>query len=130
MNHSMPNIQYPISSIQELVDDPRTPRTRHPWIHVTRYFLLTGIISFCLFLTTLPAGAQNVPGGRTITKVGTTSAQFLKIGVGAKAIAMGGTFVAQANDLSALYWNPAGLAYHDWQFRSTGSDALSGRNRL
>ena len=47
---------------------------------------------------------------RKITKVGTTSAQFLKLGIGARAISMGGTFVAEANDLSALYWNPAGLA--------------------
>ena len=58
-----------------------------------------------------PAAAQDVPGGETITKVGTTSAQFLKIGVGAKAIALGGAFVAQASDLSALYWNPAGLGW-------------------
>jgi hypothetical protein len=48
---------------------------------------------------------------RTITKVGTTSAQFLKIGVGARAMALGGSFVANANDLSALYWNAAGLAH-------------------
>lgn len=49
-------------------------------------------------------------GTQTITKVATTSAQFLKIGVGARAIGLGGAFVAEASDLSALYWNPAGLA--------------------
>ncbi len=54
--------------------------------------------------------AQAEPNDQTITKVGTTAAQFLKLGVGARAIALGGTFVAQANDLSALYWNPAGLS--------------------
>ena len=43
------------------------------------------------------------------TKVGTTAAQFLKIGVGARAMGMGETFVAIANDASALYWNPAGI---------------------
>ncbi|MCK4689368.1 MAG: PorV/PorQ family protein [Candidatus Marinimicrobia bacterium] len=42
-------------------------------------------------------------------KVGTTAAQFLKIGVGARALGMGGGFVALANDGSAHYWNPAGL---------------------
>jgi len=42
-------------------------------------------------------------------KVGTTAAQFLKIGAGAKAFGMGGGFVALANDGSAHYWNPAGL---------------------
>ncbi len=63
-----------------------------------------------LVLPCLPARAQTEPGDQTITKVGTTSAQFLKLGVGARAISLGGAFVAQANDLSALYWNPAGLA--------------------
>lgn len=45
-----------------------------------------------------------------ITKKGTSAAQFLKIGVGARASAMGESFVAEANDASAIYWNPAGLA--------------------
>src|SRR5205823_21026 len=35
---------------------------------------------------------------------------FLRIGVGARAEGMGETFVAVANDPSAIYWNPAGLA--------------------
>ena len=47
--------------------------------------------------------------GYAVNKVGTTSAQFLKIGVGARAVAMGGAFVAVANDASTLYWNPAGI---------------------
>ncbi len=45
-----------------------------------------------------------------ITKKGTNAAQFLKIGVGARASAMGESYVALANDASALFWNPAGLA--------------------
>jgi len=47
---------------------------------------------------------------QAITKVGTTAAQFLKIGAGVRAIGMGGAFVAVANDVTALYWNPAGIA--------------------
>jgi len=43
------------------------------------------------------------------SKVGTTSAQFLKIGVGARAMGLGGSFTALANDVSTLYWNPAGI---------------------
>ena len=42
-------------------------------------------------------------------KVGTTGAQFLEIGVSARADGMGGAFVAVADDASALYYNPAGL---------------------
>ena len=30
-------------------------------------------------------------------------------GVGSKAIAMGGAFIGQADDYSAIFWNPAGL---------------------
>ena len=41
--------------------------------------------------------------------VGEAGAQFLKIGIGAKAGAMGDAFVALADDPSAIYWNPAGL---------------------
>lgn len=40
---------------------------------------------------------------------GTTSADFLNIGLGGRAVAMGGAFVAVADDVSAIYWNPAGL---------------------
>lgn len=44
------------------------------------------------------------------SKVGSTAAPFLNIGIGGKAISMGGAFVATANDVSSLYWNPAGSA--------------------
>ncbi len=44
------------------------------------------------------------------SKVGTTAAPFLNVAIGPRAIAMGGAFVATANDLTALYWNPAGVA--------------------
>jgi hypothetical protein len=47
---------------------------------------------------------------QSLTKTGTTAAPFLKIGVGSRAIGMGGAFTATANDISAMYWNPAGLA--------------------
>ena len=43
-------------------------------------------------------------------RAGTSSATFLKIGVGARAVGLGESFVAVANDPSAIFWNPAGLA--------------------
>lgn len=42
-------------------------------------------------------------------KVGTTGAQFLEVGVSPRADAMGGAFTAIADDVSAIYYNPAGL---------------------
>ena len=39
--------------------------------------------------------------------------EFLNIPVGAKAMAMGGAFGPLADDLSAIYWNPAGLGRQD-----------------
>ena len=58
----------------------------------------------CIALIALPVAGQSV------TKVGTTSAKFLSIPVGARALGMGGAYVAVANDASGMYWNPAGTA--------------------
>ena len=44
-------------------------------------------------------------------KVGTTGAQFLELGVSARAMGMAEAFVAVADDISAAYYNPAGLTY-------------------
>ncbi len=41
---------------------------------------------------------------------GTSAANFLKIGVGSRAEAMAGAYVAQASDISTIFWNVAGLA--------------------
>jgi len=46
---------------------------------------------------------------KNVSKVGITAAPFLEIGVGARAVGMGGAFVATADDATALYWNPGGL---------------------
>ncbi len=48
-----------------------------------------------------------------VTKTGTTAAKFLSIDIGPRAISMGGAFTSVANDASAIYWNPAGIAYSD-----------------
>lgn len=44
---------------------------------------------------------------------GTNEGAFVRDGIGARAFALGGAFVAIADDASAAYWNPAGLAYLD-----------------
>lgn len=48
-------------------------------------------------------------GAAKFSKVGTTGANFLKISCG-RAVGMGDAFVAVADDASAAYFNPAGLA--------------------
>ncbi len=44
-----------------------------------------------------------------VSKKGTTAAPFLSIGQSARAIGMGSAFVGVVNDVSSIYWNPAGL---------------------
>lgn len=41
---------------------------------------------------------------------GTSGANFLKVGIGARASGMGGAFVGIADDATSIYWNTAGLA--------------------
>lgn len=55
----------------------------------------------CLFVLSFDAEA----GG-----VGTSGSTMLKIGVGAKPTSMGEATVAINNDITSIYWNPAGLA--------------------
>ena len=43
------------------------------------------------------------------TGVGTAGAQFLKIGPGARVDGIGSAFCAIADDVTAVYWNPAGI---------------------
>lgn len=58
-------------------------------------------IPLLLLIALLPLRAD-------FAKLGTSGAQFLKIGVG-RGVAMGEAFVAIADDASATFWNPSGL---------------------
>lgn len=61
--------------------------------------MVTLTIHYLLFTT-----HQTYAGGP-----GTTGAQFLKLGIGARPGALGETFVGIADDINSIYWNPAGL---------------------
>ena len=55
----------------------------------------------------------NIAGYGQVTKVGTTVGNFLLIETGARAVGMGGAYVAVAEGPSAMYWNPSGIARID-----------------
>jgi len=63
---------------------------------------------FIFLLLFIVAGASL---GQEFAKVGTAGAQFLKIGVGARGVAMGEAYDAVCDDASSIFWNPAGLAF-------------------
>ena len=44
-------------------------------------------------------------------KLAQAGMQFLKIGVGARAVGMGETYIAVGQDANVIFWNPAGLAF-------------------
>ncbi len=63
--------------------------------------------------------------------VGTSMANYLKIGIGGKAVAMAETFTAISDDPTALFWNPGGIgfqknlalnfSYTQWIFQTNSS---------
>jgi hypothetical protein len=57
---------------------------------------------------------------------GTSVANFLKIGVGARQVAMGEAAIAVVNDASALFWNPAAVT----RIEDLGSISISSMNWL
>ena len=60
-----------------------------------------------------------------IAEEGSHPAEFLSLGVGARALGMGGMFVSIANDATAAYWNPAGLTEAgDHAFSTMYSDSF------
>lgn len=61
------------------------------------------VIAACLLASLATADDVN-------KNAGTSAFPFLKINPGARSVAMGGAFTGLANDETALYYNPAGLA--------------------
>lgn len=88
------------------------------------------LLLFALCSMPFTAGAAKIH-----PDAGSTSAAFLKLGIGARASAMGGAFVAVPGDPFSIYWNPAGLAYtgpqknigffHNEYFQGLGQEFLS-----
>jgi hypothetical protein len=75
---------------------------------ISRAFSVT-LVALLLLLPLGPVAAQiSIPGDNT--GYGTTAGEFLLLGAGARGTALGGGYAALATDISALYYNPAGLA--------------------
>ena len=83
---------------------------------------LAGIALLAVFLPLLGQGTMNqeysgldkyltqgIPNGKSF--VGVRAAEFLTIPVGARGIAMGSAYSALADDITSIWWNPAGLGF-------------------
>lgn len=62
-----------------------------------------------LLMVLIPFATTNAGTG-----VAKYAGEFISLGVGGRALGMGGAFVALANDVTAGYWNPAGLSHIEY----------------
>ena len=69
----------------------------HNWAQLSLVVTATLIVSY-------PTSVQSQTAADAIRIINNET------GFGARAMAMGGAYTAVANDFSAIYWNPAGLA--------------------
>lgn len=77
---------------------------------MTRSFTPRLVLSALLIGAVPAAAAAQDLGGNDNTGFGTTSAEFLLIGVNARGTALGGSYAAVATDVGGLNANPAGIA--------------------
>jgi len=78
-------------------------RSEHKLLGAMKKIILCTIVLLCICSSTFYAQVG-------VTKVGTTASKFLSIDVGPRANGMGSAYVALANDVTAMYWNPAGIS--------------------
>ena len=72
-------------------------KTRYPGFRMQCLYALCPL--FLVLITCLPAsGAEKYAG------------EFLSLGVGARPLGMGGSFVAVADDATSAFWNPGGIS--------------------
>jgi outer membrane protein OmpA-like peptidoglycan-associated protein len=68
-----------------------------------------GLLVMALILVGVLAGG--VVDAQAANSSSNRLAPYLRMGTGARALGMGGAFVGVADDATAAYWNPAGLAW-------------------
>jgi hypothetical protein len=90
-------------------------RTRRNGVHASRFAASarlhvsawSGWILATMWLSIIPLSLAHGFGSND--KAGTSAAAFLKIGPGARPVGMGEAYTGVADDIHAIYWNPAGL---------------------
>lgn len=70
------------------------------------------LVSIAAILCVSTAYSQVLPSFGN-SRTGTTGMQFLKIAPDARSMGMAGSYISTVSDLSAMYWNPAGLSRID-----------------
>src|SRR3989339_2044429 len=73
---------------------------RYMMRNLTAVLAVLGVV-FCSVLQANASFSKN--------DAGTSAAQFLKLGAGARAAGMGEAFAAVSDNADSIYWNPAGL---------------------
>ncbi|MEN8007727.1 MAG: PorV/PorQ family protein [Candidatus Krumholzibacteriota bacterium] len=73
------------------------------------FLLVLGLLISCVTGANSPSHAADLLRLHGEENAGTAGAQFLRIPVGARSVALGKAFTAMATDASTLYWNPAGV---------------------
>ena len=73
---------------------------------------LSKLLFFILLVPSIMAKAQILPSFGD-SRSGSTGMQFLKIAPDARSLSIGGAYVATANDVAAMFWNPAGITAVD-----------------
>lgn len=88
------------------------------------------LVATLIFFSVQKLQAQLLPAYGD-SRTATTGWQFLKINPNARAAGLSETYLAVANDVSSLYWNPAGLTQLDtskFHFAIDHTDYAAGTN--
>src|SRR5271167_1887126 len=69
-------------------------------------FEMNAVLKYCIVISLLCEFPQILFSATPAKYAG----EFIAIGVGGRALGLGGAYAALANDVTAGYWNPAGLS--------------------
>ncbi len=98
-----------------------------PKIAITNLFPLVGLAGPFSFLILSVFSILPLPLFAQVNGAGSTSTNFQKIGMGARAVGMGESFIGVSDDATAMFWNPAGLVLaRGTQFNLTHGEWLQG----